>query len=444
MTPSAHFGNPQQLIAAARDGMALNAKALQEFVCGMADGRTTEGQMAAFAMAVRCRGLNTEDTTTLTLAMRDSGDRLTRADLGTDRPLLDKHSTGGVGDATSLLLAPMLAACGAAVPMVSGRGLGFTGGTLDKLSALPGYRFDVDLPTLRATLASAGCAIVGAGHRLAPSDRELYAVRDVTATVDALPLIVASILSKKLAVELDALVLDVKCGSGALFTEEPDAIALAEALVQVASVAGLCCAALITDMGEPLLPAIGNATELNVVLDLLRGDTRAPRFIDACLLMGSEVMVLGGMVPHRSDARRQLQASLESGLALQCFARMTRSLGCEVDLEQSRWRAETAPVCVEVLADQHGVLTGFDARALGELVVSLGGGRTRADAGIDTGVGLSHVLPRGSQVEPGTPLMRVLARTQDQARLAVASARDACLIGPEYVTAPVLRGERRP
>ncbi|HWT16872.1 MAG TPA: thymidine phosphorylase, partial [Patescibacteria group bacterium] len=242
--------SPQSLIADVRDARSPDPVALLEFVHGIADGRTSEGQMAAFAMAVRCRGLSALDTVRLTLAMRDSGERLTRAMLDIDRPLLDKHSTGGVGDAVSLALAPMLAACGAAVPMLSGRGLGHTGGTLDKLAAIPGYTIDADVDLMRRALRAAGCAIVSAGKDLAPADRRLYAVRDVTATVDAMPLIVASILSKKLAVELDALVLDVKCGSGAFFPDRDDAERLARSLVSVANDAGLPCSALITDMGE--------------------------------------------------------------------------------------------------------------------------------------------------------------------------------------------------
>ena len=421
---------PQSVIADVRDGRAPDPAALIEFVQGMADGRTSEGQMAAFAMAVRCRGLSATDTVRLTLAMRDSGERLTRAMLGIDRPLLDKHSTGGVGDAVSLALAPMLAACGAAVPMLSGRGLGHTGGTLDKLSAIPGYTVDADIDTLRRALREAGCAIVGAGRGLAPADRRLYAVRDVTATVDAMPLIVASILSKKLAVELDALVLDVKCGSGAFFPERDDAERLARALVAVANDAGLACSALITDMGEPLVPAVGNATELRAVLNYLRGDARPPRMHEACLALGAEVMVRGGLAHTLHDARTRLLHALDSGAAIEHFARMVTALGGPGDLVLAFERdLPSAPIHVDVMAEDDGVIRAIDARRLGELVVDLGGGRRHPDDRIDVAVGLDRVAAVGDAVHAGEPLLRLCLRDVEQIEWARARALAAFEIG---------------
>jgi thymidine phosphorylase len=430
---------PQRLIAEVRDGRMPDPAALNEFVRGMADGRTSEGQMAAFAMAVRCRGLSALDTVRLTLAMRDSGERLTRAALDTDLPLLDKHSTGGVGDAVSLALAPMLAACGAAVPMLSGRGLGHTGGTLDKLSAIPGYQIDADLERMRRALRTAGCAIVGAGEGLAPADRRLYAVRDVTATVDAMPLIVASILSKKLAVELDALVLDVKCGSGAFFPQRADAMRLATHLVEVANEAGLACTALITDMGEPLVPAIGNATELRAVLAYLRGDARPPRLHEACLALGAEVMQRGRLSPSTLAARQRLAALLDSGAAADHFGRMVAALGGPADIVGHPDRhLPFAPIHLDVPATEAGVIAAIDARRLGELVVDLGGGRRVASDNIDTAVGMDRVLAVGERVEAGSSLLRLCLRSGDQIEWARARAQAAFTIAAAAAPVPVV------
>ncbi|MBK6436057.1 MAG: thymidine phosphorylase [Rhodanobacteraceae bacterium] len=406
---------PQSVIADVRDARAPDPAALNEFVRGMADGRTSEGQMAAFAMAVRCRGLSASDTVRLTLAMRDSGERLTRALLDIDRPLLDKHSTGGVGDAVSLALAPMLAACGAAVPMLSGRGLGHTGGTLDKLTAIPGYTVDADIGLMRAALRSAGCAIVSAGKALAPADRRLYAVRDVTATVDAMPLIVASILSKKLSVQLDALVLDVKCGSGAFFPARDDAECLARSLVAVANDAGLACSALVTDMGEPLVPAVGNATELRAVLDYLRGDPSSPRMHAVCLALAGEVLRRGGLATTAHDATTRLQHALDSGAAAEHFERMVAALGGPSDLMLKSDRyLPTAPIHVDVIADDAGTIRAIDSRCLGDLVVDLGGGRRHPDDCIDLAVGLDQVRSVGDLVARGEPLLRLCLRSADQ------------------------------
>jgi len=407
--------SPQAVIADVRDGRAPDPGALGRFVQGMADGRTSEGQMAAFAMAVRLRGLADADTVRLTLAMRDSGERLTRAMLGIDLPLLDKHSTGGVGDAVSLALAPMLAACGAAVPMLSGRGLGHTGGTLDKLCAIPGYRVDVDTETLRGALRAAGCAIVGAGKGLAPADRRLYAVRDVTATVDAMPLIVASILSKKLAVELDALVLDVKCGSGAFFPDRDDALRLARGLVDVANGAGVACSALITDMGEPLVPAVGNATEMRAVLAYLRGDAQPARMHAACLALGAEVLWRGGLASTPEEAHARLQHSLASGAAAEHFERMVVALGgCSDVLRSGAAALAQAPLQCDVLAPTSGHIRAIDCRRLGELVVDLGGGRRHPDDVIDYAVGLDQLRAIGTVVQAGDPLLRLCLRDAAQ------------------------------
>ena len=430
---------PQSVIADVRDARAPDPAALNEFVRGMADGRTSEGQMAAFAMAVRCRGLSALDTVRLTLAMRDSGERLTQAMLGIDRPLLDKHSTGGVGDAVSLALAPMLAACGSAVPMLSGRGLGHTGGTLDKLGAIPGYTVDADIDAMRRALRAAGCAIVSAGKSLAPADRRLYAVRDVTATVDAMPLIVASILSKKLAVQLDALVLDVKCGSGAFFPARDDAERLARSLVAVANDAGLACSALITDMGEPLVAAVGNATELRAVLDYLRGGVPPPRMHAVCLALGSEVLQRGGLARTLHDARTRLQHALDSGAAAEHFERMVAALGGPDDLIlRSDRYLPVAPVHVDVAASEAGTIRAIDARRLGDLVVDLGGRRLIPNNTIDLAVGLDQVRAVGEVVSPGEPLLRLCLRNAEQLEWARARALAAFELGAAAEPVPLV------
>jgi len=314
--------------------------------------------------------------------------------------------------------------------MLSGRGLGHTGGTLDKLGAIPGYTIDADVDSLRRALREAGCAIVGAGRGLAPADRRLYAVRDVTATVDAMPLIVASILSKKLAVDLDALVLDVKCGSGAFFPDRDDAERLARSLVAVANDAGLSCSALITDMGEPLVPAVGNATELRAVLRYLRGDALPARMHAACLALGAEVLWRGGLAHSAHDARTRLQHARDSGAAIERFARMVAALGGPSDLVLAFERdLPSAPIHVDVLAEDDGTIRAIDARRLGELVVDLGGGRRHPDDRIDLAVGLDQVRGVGEAVHAGEPLLRLCLRDAGQIAWARARAAAAFEIG---------------
>ncbi|MBN2761031.1 MAG: thymidine phosphorylase, partial [Rhodobacteraceae bacterium] len=288
----------QDLIALKRDGGMLAPQYIAALVRGLTDGSLSDAQAGALAMAIVLRGMTRQETTDLTLAMRDSGQKL-QWDNG---PVVDKHSTGGVGDTVSLVLAPALAACGAVVPMISGRGLGHTGGTLDKLEAIPGYTIGPDPTRLRAVVADAGCAIVGASADLAPSDRRLYAIRDVTATVASQPLIVASILSKKLAAGVHGLVLDVKTGSGAFMADAQDARNLAQALVEVATRAGCPTRAVLSDMSQPLAPAAGNAVELAVALDLLRGNApAAPRLQEMVLVLGAEALMLSGLARDAAD-----------------------------------------------------------------------------------------------------------------------------------------------
>ncbi len=347
---------PQEAIRIKRDGGALDGEDLQQFVTGIADGTICDAQVAAFAMAIQFRGLSAVECAALTLAMRDSGEVFNWARDNAPGPVLDKHSTGGIGDLVSLALGPMLAACGAWVPMIVGRGLAHTGGTLDKLESIPGYRSRPAPEQVRQALKDAGVAIVGAGDRIAPADRRLYAIRDVTATVDCIPLIVASILSKKLAAGLDALVLDVKTGGGAVLTDPARGRELARAIVSTAAEAGLPVAAFLTDMSEPLARSAGNALELREAINMLQGESCDARLLEVTLALGAEVMVLGGLAASQQAARAALQQSLASGAAAERFARMVASLGGPPDLmEKPEAYLATAPVIVEVRTSARGI-----------------------------------------------------------------------------------------
>ncbi len=354
---------------------------------------------------------------------------------GLQGPVLDKHSTGGVGDKVSLMLAPMLAACGAVVPMISGRGLGHTGGTLDKLEALPGYRVDADRTDLLASLRAAGCAIVSASAELAPADRRLYAIRDVTATVESVPLITASILAKKLAAGLQALVLDVKCGNGAIAADVDAARTLAQSLVQVAKDAGLPTVALITDMNQVLGSTAGNALEVQEAINFLTGQSPDPRLLNVTLMLTAELLHLGGLAPNVLAARRMAQAALDSGQAAERLARMVAQLGGPVDVLRAHG-LPAAPLQVPVPALRAGWLTHIDVRALGLAVVALGGGRVRPGDVVDPRVGLSVVLPLGAVVAVGQPLAFVHAGAVAQVQAAVVAVQAAMVLGDSAPTVP--------
>lgn len=425
----------QDLIALKRDGGMLAPQYIAALVRGLTDGSLSDAQAGALAMAIVLRGMTRQETTDLTLAMRDSGQKL-QWDNG---PVVDKHSTGGVGDTVSLVLAPALAACGAVVPMISGRGLGHTGGTLDKLEAIPGYTIGPDPTRLRAVVADAGCAIVGASADLAPSDRRLYAIRDVTATVASQPLIVASILSKKLAAGVHGLVLDVKTGSGAFMADAQDARNLAQALVEVATRAGCPTRAVLSDMSQPLAPAAGNAVELAVALDLLRGNApAAPRLQEMVLVLGAEALMLSGLARDAADGRAQIAAALASGRAAEHFGRMVAGLGGPRDLlEPATAYFTPAPVICPVPAVRAGMVAAYDTRALGQAVIGLGGGRRAAADAIDPRVGFSAIVPIGADLIRGDALALVHAATEADAQAAIAAFQAACQIA-EQATVPEL------
>jgi thymidine phosphorylase len=420
------FALPAEIIRCKRDGERLNAAQLNDMARGLADGRWSDAQAGAMAMAIWLRGMSTDETVALTAAMRDSGRVLAWPDA--KGPVIDKHSTGGVGDKLSLMLAPMLAACGAVVPMISGRGLGHTGGTLDKLEALPGYTVDPGDERLRRTLAEVGCAIVGASADLAPADRRLYAVRDVTATVESVPLITASILAKKLAAGLQALVLDVKVGSGAFARSLDMARELAGSLVRVARGAGLPTTALITDMNQVLGHTAGNALEMADAIDFLTGREQEPRTLALTLALGAQALVSGGLAVDTPAARAALQRALDSGAAAERLARMVAQLGGPADVLQDR-QLPTAPIVRPVPAPRAGVLQACDVRAIGLAVVALGGGRARPGDAIDPRVGLSDLLPLGTSVSAGQALALVHAATDAAAADAVRRVQAAFTVG---------------
>ena len=411
--------SPAEIIRTKRDRGALDAAQITAFVQGLSghgSERWSEGQVAALAMAILLNGMTRDECVALTKAMTHSGDVIdwSRADF--NGPVVDKHSTGGVGDKVSLMLAPIVAACGGVVPMVSGRGLGHTGGTLDKMQSLAGYNVAPSRSLLTRVLRDAGCAIIGASARVAPADRRLYAVRDVTATVESVPLITASILSKKLAAGLDALVMDVKVGNGAFCTTMQQARALADSLIEVAAGAGLPTRALITDMNQVLGSSAGNALEMREAIDFLTGSAREPRLLEVTLALAAQMLTLAGLAPNLADAERRARAVLDSGAAAERFARMVAGLGGPTTLLSRRFAGlAQAPVTIEVPAPANGFITAMDTRAIGLAVIALGGGRLRAADAIDARVGYSHLSAIGSAVQRHEPLARVHARNRDEA-----------------------------
>ena len=425
------------LLARKRRGEELEAAELSALMRGMASGEVHDAQVGAFCMAAAVCGMSDRETRDLTLAMRDSGTVLEWSFLRGRGPVVDKHSTGGVGDAISLVLAPMLAACGAFVPMLSGRGLGHTGGTLDKLECIAGYRVDVDRDTLYRVVAETGLAIVGAGADLAPADRRLYAIRDVTATVDSLPQIVASILSKKLAAGADLLVMDVKHGSGATLSDSTEARRLAERLQRIASAAGLPCHALLTDMDQPLAPMIGNALELLLCLDYLQGDARPARFHSVCMALGETALCAAGLARDNEEASAMLLAARSSGRAAERFAAMVRALGGPGDVFSWASAADLSAPCQQPLqAARDGWVRRVDARVLGQAAVRLGAGRQRPDDCIDPRVGFGEVVEVGTRVLRGDPLLQIHAARREDVLAVEAMLRDAIEIGEQ---APVAR-----
>jgi thymidine phosphorylase len=432
---------PQEIIRKKRDGQSLSAEEIAFIVSGIADNSLTEGQVAAFAMAVFFRDMAPDERVALTRGLARSGTVLHWDELKDRGPVLDKHSTGGVGDKVSLVLAPLVAACGAFVPMISGRGLGHTGGTLDKLCAIPGYRTDPDIATFRRVVREVGCAIIGQTDDLAPADRRLYAIRDVTGTVESIPLLASSILSKKLAEGLDGLVLDVKTGSGAFLADPGMSRALAESIVSIASGAGLPVLALITDMDCVLGSTVGNALEVAEAVACLTGRACDARLKELVLTLAAEMLMLGGLAASPAEGRGKAEARLTDGSAAQAFARMVAALNGPADfIERYEHDLGRAPVIRACLAERAGFIAAMETRQIGIAAIALGGGRRRAGDSIDPLVGFAGIRGIGSAVAAGEPLAFVHAANEEDATVAIASLRAAIRIADTAPPAqPVVR-----
>ena len=427
---------PQEVIRAKRDGGRLTDAEITQFVAGLTDGSVGDGQAAALAMAIYFQGMDTAERVALTRAMSQSGSTMKwdRADL--HGPVVDKHSTGGVGDKVSLMLAPLVAACGAHVPMISGRGLGHTGGTFDKLESIPGYATRPDNDLFHKVVAEVGCAIIGQTTNLAPADGRLYAIRDVTATVESIPLITASILSKKLAAGLDGLVMDVTFGSGAFMSELGQAEELARSIVDVAGSAGLKTTALLTDMNQVLGRTAGNALEVRETIDWLTGTSDDPRLTEVVLALGAEMLLLVGLAADLDVATKTLVAARAEGHAAERFQQMVAALGGPNDLmERPDAYLPDAAVTMRVEPGRDGYVQSIDTRAVGLAVVALGGGRMRVDDPIDHTVGLSDVAGLGEYVDHERPLAIVHARNESEAAIAADAVRAACSIDDSRPTA---------
>ena len=434
---------PQEVIAFKRDGKVLDPADIGAFVAGFTRGSVSPAQAAAFAMAVFFQGMSMEERVALTLAMRDSGTVLDWS--GLDGPVADKHSTGGVGDNVSLMLAPILAACGIYVPMISGRGLGHTGGTLDKFDSIPGYRTQPDNDLFRRTVKEVGCAIIGQTSDLAPADKQLYAIRDVTGTVESIPLITASILSKKLAAGLDTLVLDVKTGSGAFMPTIAQSEELARSLVAVANGAGLSTTALITDMNEPLASAAGNSLEVRNAVDFLAGRHQDSRLRDVTLALCEELVLMTGRAATAPAARALAEDALTSGRAAERFGRMVAALGGPADfIDRLDRHLVPAPIVRDILAPAAGTIAAIDTRGLGMAVVALGGGRTTPTDPIDHRVGFDRIAGLGTEVDGQDPIARLHAADEDSAREAERRFLAAYQIGGTAPSQPLIAGRIGP
>jgi thymidine phosphorylase len=440
---------PQEVIIKKRNGEILASTEIADFIAGFSSGTVSHAQAAAFAMAVYFQDMTMPERVALTVAMRDSGTVLDWSDL--DGPVADKHSTGGVGDNVSLMLAPILAAIGIYVPMISGRGLGHTGGTLDKFDAIPGYTTSPDNALFRKVVREAGCAIIGQTADLAPADKTLYAIRDVTGTVESISLITASILSKKLAAGLGALILDVKTGSGAFMPTLEKSRDLARSLVEVANGAGLKTGALITDMNEPLASAAGNGLEIRNAVDFLTGKHQDARLKEVTLALCAEVAAMTGLAKDVAAGRKLVDDALDSGRATERFGKMVAALGGPTDfVEHMNRHLAPAPIIRDVFATGQGTVSEIDTRGVGMAVVALGGGRTMPTDNIDHTVGFDRLLGLGAQVDARTPIARIHARDEASAADAEARLKSAYRLGdsaphhdliPEGVAPTALRQE---
>ena len=417
------------IIRTKRDKGQLTPEQIDTFVAGLTDGSLPAEQVSALAMAIFLNSMTPAETGTLTRAMALSGRVIDWNTAGLGGPVVDKHSTGGVGDKVSLVLAPIAAACGCFVPMVSGRGLGHSGGTLDKMDSIPGYLCTPDFGAFQHIVKTVGCAIIGQTNDLAPADRRLYAIRDVTSTVESIPLITASILSKKIAAGSKALVMDIKTGSGAFMATHGRARELASSIIATAQSIGLEVSALITDMSEVLGSSAGNAVEVAEAVHYLTGERREPRLDQVVRSCGELMLVISGLSRSADEAQQRIEAALSSGRAAEVFARMVAAMGGPADfLERAPIYLPEAPVSMTVSSDEEGYLASVDARAVGNAIIALGGGRSKADDKLDLSVGFTSTIPVGTRVDRQSPLCVVHAASREAAQRAAAAYREACTV----------------
>jgi pyrimidine-nucleoside phosphorylase len=399
------------VIVKKRNGGALTCDEIAFAVEGVTTGAMPDYQTSALLMAIVLRGMSPEETAWLTDAMVRSGRRVDLSDVPGTK--VDKHSTGGVGDKTSLIVAPVAAECGVAVPMMSGRGLGHTGGTLDKLESIPGFRTRLSLHEMKEALRATGCAMMGQTDEIAPADRKLYALRDVTGTVESIPLITASIMSKKIAEGIEALVLDVKTGSGAFMKAEPDSRRLAESLVAIGKASGVRTEAIVTAMDAPLGHAVGNALEVAECLEVLRG--RGPEdLIEVSVELATRMLILGRMVADRSEADRRVRAAISSGTALERLRRIIEFQGGDPRVTDGEGRLAIAPERRDITASRAGWVAQIDAELIGRAAVALGAGRNRIEDQVDHGVGITVMAKPGQRVAAGDPVVRLHYRASAQ------------------------------
>jgi pyrimidine-nucleoside phosphorylase len=430
---------PQWIIEKKRNGEILTEEELSDFIGGYVRGDIPDYQMSALAMAIFFQGMTPAEMASLTRVMMQSGEVVDTSALLL--PKVDKHSTGGIGDKLSIPLAPLMACCGVVVPMISGRGLGITGGTLDKLESIPGYRTGLSIPEFIGVLQACGCSLIGQTERLVPADRKLYALRDVTATVPSIPLIVSSIMSKKVAEGIDGLVLDVKCGRGAFMKTRAEARALAEALVQVGHAMGKRVTALITAMDQPLGRSVGNALEIAESVDILKGRGPADS-TELTLLLGAEMLVLAGVVPTAEAGLPLLRRALDSGEPFERFKKMVRLQGGNAEVLDDPGRFPASRVRADYVAPKGGFVKAVDADLIGRASLLLGAGRSKTTDRIDHAAGLSRLMKIGEAVDARAPLVTLHAATPGRLEAGLALVRQAFVISPEPVTVGPLVLER--
>jgi len=421
---------PQEIIRVKRNGQTLDESQIQSFVNGLVDGSFSDSQVGAMAMAIFQKGMSVDEKVTLTKAMMNSGDVLSWE--GYDAPIVDKHSTGGVGDKVSFMLAAIVSACGAYVPMISGRGLGHTGGTSDKLESIAGFNVEPTIGEFKRIVKEVGVAIISQTDNLAPADKRLYGIRDVTATVESIPLITASILSKKLAAGLDTLVMDVKVGNGAMMSSLDDAKVLADSISSVANAAGVKTQAIITDMNQVLGTSAGNAIEMYETAKYLTGKQREPRLHKVVQTLACAMLVNSGLASDKPEAYLKIDKVLHSGKAAEIFERMIAALGGPKDFVENPWGSmNRAEVIMDVKASQHGYIAQMNTRDIGMSVVGLGGGRTAPKQKVDHTVGFDRILPLGVQVNSGEVIARVHAKDESSALLAAQQYNQAMTYSEE-------------